>query len=147
MGWLEPLLGKSVGIDTAPLIYYIEDHHQYAQLMEPFFRAVSREEIAMVTSIITLTEVLTHPLRKGDEKLAQTYNEFLLTSAGVTTVSVNTAIAQSAAEIRAEHRLKTPDAIHLATAISLGADAFLTNDRDFGNATSLPILRLKELKN
>jgi hypothetical protein len=38
MGWVEDLHGKTVGLDTAPLIFYIEDHPAYANLLDPFFR-------------------------------------------------------------------------------------------------------------
>ncbi len=41
MGWVEDLRGKTVGLDTAPLIYYIEDHPIYAELLAPFFAAVA----------------------------------------------------------------------------------------------------------
>jgi len=38
MGWVEELHGKLVGLDTAPLIYYIEDRPVYADMLEPFFK-------------------------------------------------------------------------------------------------------------
>ena len=62
MGWVEDYRGKTVGIDTAPLIYYIEDHLTYAELLAPFFEAVTTGEIRIVTSTVTLLEVLVHPL-------------------------------------------------------------------------------------
>ena len=37
MGWVEDLRGTTVGLDTAPLIFYIEDHPTYADLLAPFF--------------------------------------------------------------------------------------------------------------
>lgn len=145
MGWVEDLVGKTVAVDTAPLVFYIEDHPEHADRLEPFFQAVVAGRVAMVTSVVTLLEVLVHPLRRGDEALAHAYNDFLLASSGVTTVAVDAAIAQAAAELRCGSRLKTPDAIHVATALVRKADLFLTNDRDFGASAPLPILRVTDL--
>jgi predicted nucleic acid-binding protein len=139
------LRGKTVGLDTAPLIFYIEDHPSYADLLAPFFEAVKSGEIRVVTSTVTLLEVLVHPLKHGDESLAHAYNDILLSSPNTLTVPVTPATAQTAAELRVTSNLKTPDAIHLATAINHRADAFLTGDRDFGGFKLMKILRVREL--
>ena len=146
MGWVEELHGKTVGLDTAPLIFYIEDHPIYADLLDPFFEAAKAGEIRIVTSILTLLEVLVHPLKRGDESLAHQYNDILLSSPHIFTIPVTPATAQAAAELRASSNLKTPDAIHLATAIHQHADAFLTNDRDFSGVKSLSILKVMDLQ-
>ncbi len=64
MGWLDDLIGQTVGLDTAPLIYFIEANPAYLPIIEPFFEAIDNEEIAVVTSTITLLEVLVNPLRQ-----------------------------------------------------------------------------------
>jgi len=145
MGWIEDLRGKTVALDTAPLIFFIERRQPYVDLLRPFFQAVDRGELRIVTSTVTLIEVLVHPLRHGDESLTHQYNDILLSSPHIFTVPVTPATAQTAAELRALHNLKTPDAIPLATAINYHADAFLTNDRDYGSITSPQILKLRDL--
>lgn len=145
MGWVADLRDKTVGLDTAPLIFYIEDHPSYADLLAPFFEAVRLGDIQIVTSTVTLLEVLVHPLKHGNESLAHEYNDILLSSPNILTVPVTAATTQVAAELRATGRLKTPDAIQLATAINHHADAFLTGDRDFGDFNRLTILRVREL--
>jgi len=145
MGWVDELRGKTVGLDTAPLIFYIEDHPVFADRLEPFFQLVESGEIQIVTSTVTLLEVLVMPLKRGDERLAHAYNDFLVSSPNVATLPVSPAIAQTAAELRATTKLKTPDAIQLATALEYQAAAFLTNDRDFGDVRSLEILRIGDL--
>lgn len=145
MGWVGNLQGKVVSIDTSPLIFFIEEHPTYGPLLDTFFEAVSRGEIQLITSAVTLLEVLVHPIRHDDEPLAQRYNDILLSSPHIATISVTPLTAQVAAELRAERNLKTPDAIHLATAITHKADAFLTNDRDFGDTSSVRILKLRDL--
>lgn len=145
MGWVEDLAGKTVGIDTAPLIYFIEQRQPYVDVLRPFFQSVENGDIQVVTSAVTLLEVLVHPIRNHDEGLAQEYQDILLNATNITTVPVTPITAQIAAELRAESRLKTPDAIHLATAMNHQATSFLTNDRDFPNGTGVQILKLREL--
>jgi len=145
MGWVEDLRGKTVALDTAPLIFFIERRNPFVDLLRPFFHAVDRGDTRVVTSTVTLLEVLVHPLRHGDETLAHQYNDILLSSPYIFTVPVTPATAQAAAELRAAHNLKTPDAIHLATAINHHAEVFLTNDRDFGHVAAPRILKLRDL--
>ena len=144
MGWLEGLHGKTVSVDTSPFIFFIEEHPIYARVVDPFFEAVDRGEIQLVTSTVTLLEVLVHPIRHDDEHLAQRYNDILLSSPHISTIAVTPRTAQVAAELRATHDLKTPDAIHLATALNHNAAAFLTNDRDFPNLAGIELLKLRD---
>jgi predicted nucleic acid-binding protein len=145
MGWLSDLRGRTVALDTAPLIFFIEQRAPYVDVLRPFFQAVDRGECRVVRSVVTLLEVLVHPIRRGDEGLAQQYNDILLSSPHIMTAPVTPVTAQLAAELRAEQNLKTPDAIQLATAINHGAAAILTNDRDFGETESIKVLRVSEL--
>lgn len=128
MGWLAQLHGQIIGLDTAPVIYYIEEHPTYLPLVTSFFAAVAQGDVAVVTSVITLLEVLIQPLRRGATSLAAQYREVLLMSQGITLHTVSVAIAEEAARLRAAYGLRTPDAIQVATAIAGGASAFLTND-------------------
>lgn len=145
MGWLDGFHGKTVAIDTAPLIYYIEDHPQYATQLQPLFEAVENGQIRLVTSVMTLVEVLVHPIRRGDERLAHEYFDFLMSSEHVHTLPVTAGIARLAAELRAGGTLKTPDAIQLAVAIEAGAEVLVTNDRDFGSDHQLQVIRVSEI--
>ena len=42
MGWVDDWHGQLVGLDTAPLIYYLEEHPTYLPLVDPFFDALAR---------------------------------------------------------------------------------------------------------
>jgi len=81
----------------------------------------------MVTSTVTLVEVLVHPLRQGNTLLAQEYREILLNQESLTVVELTPDIAETAAQLRATYNLRSPDAIQMATAIREGASFFLTN--------------------
>lgn len=128
MEWLEALRGTVVGLDTAPLIYFIEQSPEYLHIVRPFFRALDAGELRVVTSTLTLTEVLVHPLRRRDSGLANQYRRVLLSAQHLETVVVSHTIAESAAQLRSTHGLRTPDAIQLATALASGASSFFTND-------------------
>jgi len=78
MVWIEELYGTVAGLDTAPLIYFIEEHPTYLPLLRPLFEAVDQAKLRVVTSVLTLTEVLVHPLRHGDGALADSYRRILL---------------------------------------------------------------------
>lgn len=145
MGWLDSLRGTTVGLDTAPLLYFIGKHPLYLDLVRAFFQAVDRGEVAVVTSTITLAEVLVYPLRKGNVELVQRYRDILLYSPGIATLPVSPHIAEKAAQLRASYGFRTPDAIHVATAIFAGAQAFLTNDKRLAKPLGVRVLVLDDL--
>ena len=103
---------------------------------------MEKGDIRVVTSSLTLTEVLVHPHRHADQALVQQYSEILLQAPNLTMVPVSAAIAGEAARLRAIYGMRTPDAIQAATAISENASAFLTNDIGFKGPTTLKIIVL-----
>ena len=145
MEWLISLQNQIVGLDTAPLIYFIEQNEKYLKLMRDFFRAMSQGDFQVVTSTLTLTEVLVHPLRSGNVELAGQYRDIILAQENLMTVPVSIEIAEVAAQLRATKNLRTPDAIQLATATQQGATMFLTNDAHLANVSGLEVLVLDAL--
>jgi predicted nucleic acid-binding protein len=83
----------------------------------------------VVASTLTLTEVLVHPYRDGNQTLAEQYFHTLLNARNLRTVPLSAASASEAARIRAAYQLKTPDAIQLATAKEGGPPHFLRTMR------------------
>ncbi len=147
MGWIESLRGSIVGLDTTPLIYYTEANPTYIEVVDPFFKAVERGEFIVVTSIVTLLEVLVRPFRDGDLELAQEYRDFLFDSDNVSIRFLSQKIVEEAAHLRAFHNnIRTPDAIQMATAIDANASFFLTNDTRLPSLPNLKTLVLGDLK-
>jgi predicted nucleic acid-binding protein len=142
--WINDLQGKTVGLDTAPLIYFIEENPTYIETVRLFFEAMERDDFWVVTSTITLLEVLVHPLRSNNKKLAAEYRDILLNSK-LMTLDVSSAIAEQAAELRAVHNIRTPDAIQISAAINAGATHFFTNDIKLPAIPSIKILSINEL--
>lgn len=146
MEWLIQLQGQIVGLDTAPLIYFIEQNEAYLELVRAFFQAMSRGEFQVITSTLTLAEVLVHPLRSGDVGLAEQYRDIILDQENLITVPISVEIAEVAAQLRATQNLRTPDAIQIATAIQGGAAYFLTNDARLATVPDLEVLVLDALQ-
>jgi len=146
VGWTRQLRGKTVGLDTAPLIYYIEENPTYLITVDALFQALDRGEFAAVTSMVTLLEVLVRPFRRGDTALANHYRTILFESAGLTTAPLSQAIAEEAARLRSVYRIGTADAIQMATAACHGASFFVTNDARLPVVPGLTMLTLDELR-
>lgn len=146
MGWLNDVQGKIVGLDTSPLIYLIEGHPRYLDVVQPFFEAADQGQFQVVTSTITLLEVLVHPFRQGAVELAGQYREIILNANGISCINVSSDIAVEAARIRAQHNLRTPDAIQLATSILEEAAYFFTNDAGLPSIPSLSLLLLDDME-
>jgi predicted nucleic acid-binding protein len=129
--------GTTVVVDTAPIIYLLEAHPQFSRQFLGLFEAAAAGDINIALSTITLAEVLTGPLKTGQTALAKRYEKALSL---YDLIPVSPSIATLAAQLRAQYRLKLPDAIQLASALDIGASAFVTHDRDFSQVTGITIL-------
>lgn len=132
-------------VETAPFIYYTERRAGYVERMHTIFSEVSQNRIRVLTSAVTLTETLMKPLRENDAQLVRRYRTMLYRTRGLMLVSISPGIGDAAAELRARYNLRTPDALHLATAVDYGCDAFLTNDGALKRVAEINVLVLDEL--
>jgi predicted nucleic acid-binding protein len=129
--------GALVLVDSAPIIYILESHPKLADRFAPLFVRQEHGEITLAVSTVTLAEVLTGPFASGEEALARRYRAVL---ESWQVIPLASEIAESAARLRAQYRLRVPDAIQLASALAINADALVTHDRDFGKVRGLRIL-------
>ncbi len=136
---------KVLFIDTAPLIYFIEGHSEYQSKLEKLFESNDAGEFQFITSTITLLEVLVKPLREGQYKIAEQYQQILNSASGIDIFDITTAISIKAATLRATHNLRTPDALQIATAIERQADYFFTNDAQLKTIKEIKVVTLAEL--
>jgi predicted nucleic acid-binding protein len=136
---------NSIFIDTAPIIYYIEAHPQFGPLAKEVVSAFQSGNLSAYSSVITLAEILPKPIERRDEKLAKRFAEFLKHGRNLTMIEISEAIAEAAGKLRGHYSfLKTVDAIQLATALDVGAEAFLTNDVKLQQFNELKVLVLKD---
>jgi predicted nucleic acid-binding protein len=138
-----PLSG-AVYVDTAPVIYSVEKHADYWTLLHPLWAASKAGQIQIVSSELILLETLVGPYKRGDAALANDYEQ-LLTATEVRLEPITVAILKSAARLRADLNLKTPDAIHAATALATGCAQLITNDDDLRRVPGLPVVLLKDV--
>lgn len=118
-------------LDSCILIYFLEGREAEQSLVRASVNERGIE--ALVGSNLVLLECLVVPLRNADSSLEMQYRATLAT---FQTANLTAAVFERAARLRAEHRLKTPDAIHLAAAIEHGCDEFWTNDRRLAAAAA-----------
>jgi predicted nucleic acid-binding protein len=98
-----------------------------------------------VSSELTLMETLVAPLRNGDPVLA-TNREALWQQANTRLLPITRHILREAARLRAALlALKTPDAIHAATALVHGCALFVTNDIGFRHVPGLTLAILDDV--
>jgi predicted nucleic acid-binding protein len=135
-----------LGFDTAPLIYFVERHPAYLNVMRAVLQRVESGIITGYSSVVTLTEVLTLPICIGNLTVAEEYREGLLHSRHFILVSTDATVAEQAADLRARYTLRTPDALQIAAALHGGCQAFLTNDTTLKRVTGLQVLALDELE-
>ena len=129
-----------ITVDSAPIIYVLEDHREFAPRYAPLVERAEAGDYELVISAVTLVEVLTGPLRTGDEELADRYRRALTTGPTWRLVELGAEIAHRAARIRARSRLRMADAVQMATALETGSIGLVTHDRDFSSEAlaSLP---------
>ena len=131
-------------LDTAPFIYFIEEHEGYLSVVESVFYGIAQGKLQAVTSALTLAEVLVILFRNNNPGLAQKYEEFLSQSKGLHLVDIDRFVLKEAAYLRAISSLKMPDAIQIATALRCGCTTLITNDRNLPPIPGLKILQLRD---
>lgn len=144
MGQLIIPPSATVYADTSVLIYSIEVNPTYYALLEPLWARFYVGTVEIVSSELTLMETLVVPTRDRNDSLVSTYEQLLLASS-LRLIPISQTILREAARLRATTNLKTPDAIHAATALGDRITLFLTNDSQFRTVTNLSIVVLSEV--
>ncbi len=124
-----------VYLDSCIVIYLIEGEPIRRQAVETIMNQLTPE--SCLSDLVRL-ECKIRPLREKDEGTLQRFEGFF-TNAFI--IPLRPEVYDLAAELRAQHRLKTPDAIHAAAAILHGCDEFWTNDRRLAAIESRIALR------
>lgn len=122
---------QKISFDTSFLIPLLEEKQKEEGTISRLVRLTEKKSVVLITSTITLLEILVHPYRQRDTSAVADYYGYLTRLPLVRLVPVNAEIADRAARLRSEYGLKTADAIELATGIAERATLFLTRDRGF----------------
>lgn len=113
--------------DTNLFIYLLEGTGEHAKLVHKLLDRMAERRDELLTSTLTLGEVLAKPAEMGATDLVNRYNRFL-DSPGVRLIPFDRASAQIYSKLRVDRGLKAPDAIQLSCAASAGTNLFITND-------------------
>jgi predicted nucleic acid-binding protein len=114
-------------LDTNFFIYLIESTGPQGVRARHLLRAFSTRRDEILTSVMTLGELLVQPMRAGDQLMVQRYRR-ILRSPGISVLPFLESAAETFARVRLDKGIRPPDAIQLATAATAGCDLFLTND-------------------
>lgn len=136
---------RNMYIDTALFIYFVENHPTYAQKTHDLFSLTQQMRIENNTSTLTITEVLVKPMQLGDLPVMNAYKTLLYETNIVHVHTITSDIAESAAAMRVRYTIRTPDALHIATALHTQCDMFVTNDYQLTRIKELRVVVLDEI--
>lgn len=144
MGTLTLPLTGDIYVDSNTLIYSVQSHPLYASLLVPLWQAQAKGR-RVFSSQLARMETLVLPLRLQDEALVSDYRR-LFQRQTVELLPITPNVLDEAARLRARYpALKTPDALHAATALLHGCALFVTNDRGFQRVTEFPLAILDDI--
>ncbi len=145
MGRLSFPTSGTIYVDAQIPIYTTNQHPDYSPLLRPLWEAVKARTIQVVSSELTLMETIISPIRANDP-IAQQIREDIWKQANTRLLPITEEVLREAARLRAAIvGLKTPDAIHAATALRYGCVLFISNDTGFRRVPNLPITLLDDV--
>jgi predicted nucleic acid-binding protein len=112
--------------DTNLFIYLFDDYADLSRRVMDLRRAMLERSDQLLTSTLTLGEILVKPLERQEGELARKYEEAVTATASLLPFDVKA--ARTYAALRCDRSLRAPDAIQLACAAAAGVDLFITND-------------------
>jgi predicted nucleic acid-binding protein len=112
--------------DTNLFIYLFEDYGALSQAVEQLRSKMLTRGDQLLTSTLTLGEILVKPTERNDSELCRKYEHAI--SAAASMIPFDVKAAKIYAALRSERSLKAPDAIQLACAANANVDLFITND-------------------
>ncbi|GLI92772.1 type II toxin-antitoxin system VapC family toxin [Methylocystis echinoides] len=142
MGIRNALRGRRVYFDTNVFIYLLEGFPSFDSELQDIRDCILHAEAAISTSELTICEALVKPFRANDSRLLVTYRQFIEESGAFAVLPTHRDIYVRAGLYRAQFGLKTPDAIHVATAVDAKCGVFLSNDKNLKVPHGLQIMSL-----
>jgi predicted nucleic acid-binding protein len=115
-------------IDSGIWIYHFEQHAEFGTAASAVIEAMEEGAFRGIASELTLLELTVKPLQLGRQDIADEYEVLLSYFPNLQLEPISREVLLAAAALRARHRLRTPDAILLATGLYSGATAAVTND-------------------
>lgn len=137
---------KRVFIDTAPIIYFLENSSLYMESMGKFLAKCMKENIQIVTSTLTVEEYLVSPYSNGKIEYVDNFKRFIKYM-NVEVMDIDSTIAEEGAKIRGRYKnFKAMDALQVATALVKKCDMFFTNDKQLRQEKELPCMTMEDIR-
>lgn len=133
------------GIDTMLFVYHFEGNERFGPGAGRLLAAAEAGQCRLVTSVLTLFEVMVVPKRLGAVELCRRYRDLFASFPNLSVLPVGEDVAEAASDLAAAHELRAPDAIHVATALRAGAAGFVTEDRRLRRVRGIEVLSLEEV--
>lgn len=135
------LVDQRVYVDTNAFVFFLERHPEFYDRVLPLFEAAVQGSLQLVTSELTVAELLVQPYKMGRADIAATYRRFLKDEGLIDLVPVSLNVLEAAAS-RGTMSGSLADAIHVGTASLSGCSAFVTSDHRIRSAPPLKIIQL-----
>jgi predicted nucleic acid-binding protein len=120
---------ERIALDTNALIYYLDGVAPYAEPVTELLRRAEAGSLEIIVPGLVELELRVGPLRDGDEEALRRIDLLLDHFPGLRVAPMGREAARAAAGLRAEHGIKTPDALVAGVAVVEGCDAIVGNDR------------------
>ena len=136
---------KRVLIDTSVWIYHFEQNPKLAVPAGRIIESLEAGKFRGIASELTLLELTVRPLQLGRQDVADDYEILLGYFPNLELQPISREVLLEAAALRARHRLRTPDAIQIATGVRYGATLAVTNDQGWRDQSVIETVILSDL--
>ena len=141
--------GKTILLDTNCFIYYFEDNLKYSDKLEKIFTDIQYGNNKAIMSIISFMEILVRPKKDYNAFIENRYKLMLTNYPNLSIIDMEYNIADIASGLRANYKIKTPDAIIIATGIAMNVDYLITNDirlRNICNKEGIEVIIIGDIE-
>jgi predicted nucleic acid-binding protein len=139
------LAGKTLYLDSNIFIYFVEGIEQWERPAKYVIKLIDEGQCAGVVSELALAECLVKPKLDDRPDVIATYLRMMGPGTNLFSAPISREILIEAADLRAKHKMRLPDAIHMATARLANCAVFITNDTRIQGSIGMPVVTLTEI--
>lgn len=140
--WGFQLHGKSVYFDANIFIYLLENHPDWGEICLSVVQSAVDKELNGYSGDMVLAELLVKPLKENNAKAVKAVKDLFSEETRIALLPHRRSTFEAAAHLRANYKIKLPDALHIATAVENHLEIFLTNDREIPAVNDITVLHL-----
>ena len=145
-GRMERSKMKKIYTDSNFWIYCLEGTPEHRHIISMFLKSCLNKGVALYTSLLTLAECLVLPAKQDDQKLKFDYIELFTGLKFLDLIPLETMTSMKTSTLKAKYQIPTPDCIHLATALVMECNYFITNDKNLQKVKEIKTVTVEELK-